>query len=461
MRFALPFALVFLLAACDVEDRPADGAATPSTTTAADTSDCDTPLETRPREAPDQQPASPEQTRACEVVSGVAFEVEVLATGLEHPWAVEPLPGGGFLVTERPGRMRVVSAAGQLGAPITGLPEVDARGQGGLLDAALSPDFASDRTLYWSYAEPRDGGNGTAVARGTLSDDQSRVENVEVLFRAMPTYDGDKHFGSRLAFGPDGMLYVTTGDRSDAPMREHAQRLDGHLGKVLRIAPDGSVPDDSPFANEDDARPEIWTLGHRNTQSAAFAPDGRLWIVEHGTRGGDELNVIERGRNYGWPVQAYGIEYTGGPIPGASTDPDEEHQQPVYYWDPVIAPSGMQWYTGDAFPAWQGSLFVGGLAHTPDRSTGVLVRLELDGDRVTGEEHFLAERGQRIRDVRQGPDGALYLVTDEANGELWRIAPAGATSGTPGGTPGDTTSGATDEAPTDTTSNVPSDTTGN
>lgn len=406
-----------LLAACTADDPAADPPAT--TAAAADTTGCD-PLETRPANAPDQQPAFPEQTRACAAPSDVAFEVEVLATGLEHPWAVEPLPEGGFLVTERPGRLRVVSAGGQLGTPVAGLPEIDARGQGGLLDVALSPDFASDRMIFWSYAEPRDGGNGTAVARGVLSADQSRVENVEVIFRAQPTYDGTAHFGSRLAFGPDGMLYITTGDRSDAPMREHAQRLDGHLGKVLRIAPDGAVPDDNPFVNEDGAQPEIWTLGHRNTQSAAFDPDGRLWIVEHGTRGGDELNRLEAGRNYGWPVQAYGIEYRGAAIAGSSTAPEGDYQQPVYYWDPVIAPSGMQWYTGDAFPAWQGSLFIGALADQR------LVRLEIDGDRVTGEEHLLMDRGQRIRDVRQGPDGALYLVTDEDSGELWRLAPSDA-----------------------------------
>lgn len=374
------------------------------------------PLETRSPNAPDQRPAFPEQTRACEAASNVEFDVVVLARGLEHPWAVEPLPDGDLLVTERPGRMRIISATGQVGDPIAGVPRVDARGQGGLLDVALSPDFATDRTIYWSYAEPRDGGNGTTVARGVLSTDRKRLDNVQVIFRGMPTYDGRGHFGSRLAFGPDGMLYITTGDRNDRPMRINAQRLDNHLGKVLRIEPDGSVPGDNPFVGEEGAKPEIWTLGHRNVQAAAFDPEGRLWVIEHGTRGGDELNLIERGKNYGWPLVAYGIEYSGDPIDGA--EPDRTgYERPVYYWDPVIAPSGAQWYTGDAFPAWRGSLFIGALR---DKR---LVRVVVEGDRVVGEEHLLRDRDQRIRDVRQGPDGALYIVTDESSGELWKIEP--------------------------------------
>jgi glucose/arabinose dehydrogenase len=346
---------------------------------------CDT-LESRTPNAPQQRPAFPGHTRACKAASNVAFEVEVLAKGLEHPWAVEPLPGGDLLVTERPGRLRIITAGGNTGQPIQGLPKVDARGQGGLLDVALSPEFAKDRTIFWSYAEPRQGGNGTSVARGVLSADRQRVDQVRVIFRAMPTYDGSMHYGSRLAFGPDG-----------------------------------SVPGDNPFAGKAGARPEIWTLGHRNIQAAAFDPEGRLWIVEHGTNGGDELNLIQKGKNYGWPLQAYGEEYSGQPIPGAVTA-KAGLEQPVDYWDPVIAPSGAQFYTGDAFPAWQGNLFIGSMKDK------MLVRLVVANDRVTGEEHLLQDRGERVRDVRQGPDGALYLVTDEGNGQLWKLAPRASAS---------------------------------
>ncbi len=361
------------------------------------------PLEKRPPNAAGQKPALEGQTRACAVKSATAFEVQVLAKGLVHPWAVEPLPDGALLVTERPGRLRVVSAPGELAAPIAGVPRVDARGQGGLLDVALSPKFDTDSTIFLSYAEPRQDGNGTAVARAVLDRARNSLRDVRVIFRAMPTYAGTMHFGSRLAFGRDGMLFITTGERSDTPMRKYAQDPRSQLGKVLRVSPDGS-------------NLEVWTLGHRNPQAMAVDPEGRLWVVEHGTRGGDELNLIEKGRNYGWPLVAYGEEYSGRPIAGSVTA-KPGYQQPAYYWDPVIAPSGAQFYTGAAFPEWRGNLFVGGMK---DR---VLVRLVLEGGKVTGEEHLLAERRQRIRDVRQGGDGALYLVTDEQDGELWKIVP--------------------------------------
>jgi glucose/arabinose dehydrogenase len=304
-----------------------------------------------------------------------------------------------------------------LGQPIAGVPDVDARGQGGLLDVALSPTFESDRTIFWSYSEPRQGGNATSVARGVLSTDMQRVEQVQVIFRAQPTYDGTAHFGSRLAFAPDGLLFVTTGERSDMDMRALAQRTDNHMGKVLRIRPDGSAPDDNPFVGQQGALPEIWSIGHRNVQGAAIDPQGRLWTLEHGPRGGDELNLIEKGANHGWPIVSYGEEYSGRPIRGAETARDGI-QQPVYYWDPVIAPSGAQWYTGDAFPEWRGSLFVGGMGDAL-----ALVRLVIEDDRVTGEEHLLGDRARRVRDVRQGPDGALYVVTDEDAGEVWKITP--------------------------------------
>ena len=357
------------------------------------------PVETRAPNAPEQKPQFPGQTRACAVRSDVAFRVVELTRRLERPWAVEPLPDGDLLVTEKPGRLRIVSAKGKVGEPISGVPPVDARGQGGLLDVALSPSFASDHTIFWSFAERRSGGNGTAVARGVLAPDRRSVGDVRVIFRAMPTYDGTLHYGSRLAFGPDGMLFVTTGERSDRAMRKHAQDPASHLGKVVRLSPDGK-------------KWEIWSLGHRNVQAAAFDAQGRLWVVEHGPRGGDELNLIEEGKNYGWPVVSYGEEYSGAPIEGAKTA-RPRYESPVYYWDPVIAPSGAQFYTGSLFPGWRGDLFVGGL------QARALVRLELKDARVVGEEHLLEERGARIRDVRQGPDGALYVITD--GGELWKI----------------------------------------
>lgn len=379
-----------------------------------------TPLETRPANGTDQRPAFPGQTRACGVRSNVAFNVTVVATGLNKPWSVEPLPDGALLVSEKPGRLRIVSAAGRVGDPIAGLPQVDARGQGGLLDVALSPRFASDRTIFWSFTEPREGGNGTSVARGTLSPDRTRLENVRVILHTRPTYGNNMHFGSRLAFGPDGMLYVTMGERSDRATRPQAQELGSHLGKTLRITPDGAPAPNNPFAGQAGALPEIWSVGHRNIQAAAFDAQGQYWTIEHGTRGGDELNRVERGKNYGWPVVAYGIEYAGGPITsalGQAVTQKAGTEQPVYYWDLVIAPSGAQFYTGSAFPAWRNSLFIGALKEMR------LVRLTLSNGRVTGEEHLLADRGKRIRDVKQGPDGALYLVTDEDSAELWKIAP--------------------------------------
>lgn len=374
------------------------------------------PLETRTANVPEQQPSFPGQTRACEAKSNETFDVTVVAKGLEKPWAVEPLADGSLLVTEKPGRLRIISAGGEMGEPIAGLPQVDGRGQGGLLDVALSPNFASDNTLYWSFTEPREGGNGTSVARGTLTADRKSLENVSVIFRAMPSYTNNMHFGSRLAFGPDGMLYMTLGERSDKQTRPQAQQMNSHLGKIIRIKPDGTVPADNPFVNQAGALPEIWTVGHRNVQSSAFDANGKFWTVEMGPQGGDELNLIEKGKNYGWSVVTFGEEYSGEPIPGAVTE-REGYESPVYYWDPVIAPSGAQFYSGKAFPSWRGNLFVGGLKDK------LLVRLVIENNRVTGEEHLLTDRNQRIRDVREGADGALYIVTDDTNGELWKISP--------------------------------------
>ncbi len=374
------------------------------------------PLETRTANAPEQMPSFQGQTRACEAKSGVVFNVTVLAKGLRNPWSVEPLPNGDLLVSEKPGQLRIVSAQGVVGSPIAGVPKVDARGQGGLLDVALGPTFEKDRTIYFSFSEPRQGGNATSIARAVLSADAKSLADVRIIFRAQPTYDGTLHFGSRLAFGSDGMLYVTLGDRSDSSMRPQAQRLDSHMGKTLRITPDGAPAPGNPFAEQRGALPEIWSLGHRNPQASAFDAAGRFWAIEHGTKGGDELNRIEKGKNYGWPLVAFGEEYSGLAIPGALTD-RPGYERPVYYWDPVIAPSGAQFHSGKAFPAWKGSLFVGGLREQ------ALVRLVLENDRVVGEERLLADRRQRVRDVREGPDGSLYVVTDQSDGELWKITP--------------------------------------
>jgi len=415
LAFATSAGVIVTLAACTAP--AAQNASSAANTAAAPAlpANC-TPIETRPPNAKGQTPAFPGQTRICGVTSNVPFDVVVVAKGLEHPWSVEPLPDGQFLVTERPGRLRLISASGNISDPIAGILPVAAAGQGGLLDVALSPTFATDRTIFWTFSEPREGGNGTAIARGVLSADRKRIDDVRVIFRVMPTYNGRQHFGSRIAFGPDGMLYASFGERSDTVMRHFAQQLDCHLGNVIRGAADGSAPRDNPFVGRAGALPEIWSLGHRNPEALTFGPDGQLWEIEHGTRGGDELNLLEPGKNYGWPLVAYGEEYSGFAIRGAATD-RPGYEQPRYYWDPVIAPSGAQFYTGDAFPAWRGSLFVGALKERR------LVRLVLEDDKVIGEEHLLADRGQRVRDVRQGRDGALYVVTDESYGELWKIVP--------------------------------------
>jgi glucose/arabinose dehydrogenase len=381
------------------------------------------PVESRPPNASGQKPAFAGQTRAPERRANVAFDVVTVATGLENPWGLAFLPDGRMLVTERPGRLRVIEASGALSEPVVGVPPVDARGQGGLLDIALDPEFASNRLIYWSYSEAEQGMNHTAVARGRLSDGTPpRVDDVRVIFRQTPSLDSRAHFGGRLVFRADGTLFVTLGERANTEGRMQAQRLDGLLGKIVRITPDGSIPRDNPFVDRVDARPEIWSVGHRNPQGAALHPaTGELWAVEHGTRGGDEVNIIRPGRDYGWPTIAYGIEYGGQPITGNITA-NEGMEQPLYYWDPVIAPSGLTFYTGDLFPEWRGSLFVGSLAGAH------LVRLTLDGERVVGEERLLTDlqpERERIRDVRQGPEGALYLLTDNPNGRVLKLVPQG------------------------------------
>jgi glucose/arabinose dehydrogenase len=375
------------------------------------------PVETGPPNAPDQKPAFPGQTRAPEVKAGVAYQVETLAAGLEHPWSLAFLPDGAKLVTERPGRLRVLGADGKLSPAVAGMPAVFAEGQGGLLDVALDPDYARNGLVYWTYAEPRPGGNGTTAARGKLVlGAQPRLENVQVIWRQTPTIDSALHFGGRLAFARDGSLFITTGERAIPEGRAQAQHLDAALGKVIRIRPDGSIPADNPFVGNPQAKPEIWSMGHRNLQGATINPwTGQLWTVEHGAKGGDEINIPQAGKDYGWPTITYGEDYSGQPI-GDGITQHAGMEQPVYYWDPVIAPSGLVFYNAELFPAWKGSLLVGGLR-------GYMVRLTVKDDKVVGEERLLSELGFRIRDVRVGPDGAVYVVTDEDDGRVLRISP--------------------------------------
>jgi glucose/arabinose dehydrogenase len=380
-------------------------------------------MNTRPPNGTGQTPAFAGQTRVAEQKLGVAFDVVTVTEGLVNPWGLTFLPNGKMLVTERPGRLRVVSADGKtMSEPVTGLPAVDNRGQGGLLDVSLDPQFATNQLIYWSFSEPRDGGeNNTAVARGRFVDGASpRVENVQVIFHQAPSMASPLHFGGRLVWGRDGTLFVTMGDRSITPGRMQAQNMDSLLGKIARINADGSVPKDNPFVGKPGVRAEIWSIGHRNVQAATLHPGtGELWEVEHGTRGGDELNVVRKGKDYGWPTIAYGIEYQGPPITGGIQQ-KEGMEQPRYYWDPVIAPSGMVFYTGKLFPAWQNSLFIGGMGSMN------LVRLSLKGDTVVGEERLLQDlqpARERIRDVRQGPDGAVYLLTDNAKGRILKLVP--------------------------------------
>ena len=367
------------------------------------------PAETAPPNAPDQVPAFEGQTRAPQPDAPVATTQEVIAEGLPHLWAMEFLPDGRMLVTAKSGVLHIITPEGEVSAPITGLPEVDAVGQGGLLDVALASDFESSGRIYVSFAEPREGGNGTSVAAATLvlgDDGGATLEDVAVIFRQEPTYDGDKHFGSRIVPTEDGNLYVTVGERSDDPIRDEAQELQSGLGKIFRITTEGEPAEGNPFA-ADEALPEIWSLGHRNVQSATLNGEGRLWTVEHGAMGGDELNRPEAGLNYGWPEVAYGVAYNGAPIEGGITQ-SAETEQPVYYWDPVIAPSGMAHYSGDAIAEWDGAFLVGGLV-----AQGVIV-LHMNGDRVAHEERV--DVGARVRDVRVGPDGAVYAVTERRGG---------------------------------------------
>ncbi len=350
---------------------------------------------------------------------GVDVALTTLAAQLEHPWGLAFLPGGDLLVTERVGRLRLVRDGKLLKAPVAGLPAIEEVGQGGLLDVAVDPAYADNGFIYFSYAEPGADGYGTAVARARLSPGEgaapASVSGVRVIYRQTGKTSGGRHFGSRLVFARDGTLFITNGERGE---RHRAQDPFDHAGSVLRINPDGSIPPDNPYADGKKALPQIWSIGHRNAQGAALHPvSGELWTLSHGPRGGDEINIARAARNYGWPVISYGRNYIGTRVGEGTHKPGME--QPVYYWDPSIAPSGLAFYTGSLFPAWRGNLFAGALKYQ------LVARLVLEGNRVVREERCFGELQERIRDVRSGPDGALWLLTDSPEGRILRLAPAG------------------------------------
>lgn len=364
----------------------------------------------QPPNAPNQTPQRQDQTRAPLPDHTPEVEMQTIADGMPQLWSMEFLPDQRMLVTARHGDMFIIGANGTAGDPVSGLPEVDARGQGGLLDVALAPDYETSGRIFFSFSEPREGGNGTSVASARLVPDDNgsaALEDVDVIFRQTPTYNGTRHYGSRLAFGPEGALFVTVGERSDAAVRDQAQSIASGLGKVFRIDQNGQALPDNPFVDTPDALPEIWSLGHRNMQSATIDGEGRLWTVEHGPRGGDELNRPEPGKNYGWPEVTYGIDYSGAPI-GDGITAQTGTEQPVYYWDPVIAPSGMAYYEGDEFPEWENAFLIGGLV-----AQAVIV-VHMEDDRVVAEERV--PLGARVRDVRVGPDDAVYAVTEQRGG---------------------------------------------
>lgn len=368
------------------------------------------PAETQPPNAAGQQPQSADQTRAPQPAVLTQVETQVVAADLPPLWALEFLPDGRMLVTVKSGALRIIGQDGALGPEISGVPAVEARGQGGLLDVALSPEFDADHRVFFSFAEPRADGNGTSVGSGRLDlkgNGGGSLAEAKVIFRQTPSYRGISHFGSRLAFGSDGELFVTVGERYDAAVRQQAGDVSSGFGKVFRVDTSGAALPDNPFVGQPGALPEIWSLGHRNVQSATVDAQGRLWTVEHGPRGGDELNRPEAGLNYGWPEVTYGIDYSGAPI-GKGITASAATEQPVYYWDPVIAPSGMAFYQGAEFPEWNGAFLIGGLVSQS------LIVLQMKNDRVVFEERIAI--GARVRDVKIGPDGAVYVVTDGRGG---------------------------------------------
>lgn len=408
MKHLLPSLVAsVLLTACgnkNAESKPAENDPTTPTSNA--------PVETEVANS-DLKPAFAGQTRIAGVTTKSAYEGKVITDKLDRPWGVTSLPDGRLLVTEKGGTMRIVSKEGTVSKKITGLPEVNDSGQGGLLGLTLDPDFKTNRMVYWSFSEKTKDGNLTAVAKGRLASDESSIEKAAVIYRATPGHNGNLHYGSRILFDKQGYLIFSTGERSDKETRPQAQQLNSANGKILRITTDGQPAPGNPFANTPNARPEIYSYGHRNVQGLAFHPvTGELWENEFGPMGGDELNLIQPGKNYGWPTITYGMEYSGDEI-GQHIGQKEGLEQPVYYWDPVLSPSGMAFYTGSEIPEWKNNLFIGGL------SSSHIARLVIENNKVVGEERLLKSERQRFRDVTMGVDGALYAVTDE--GRLYRI----------------------------------------
>ena len=361
----------------------------------------------------DYQPAFAGQTRIAAVTTKSGYESKVLATGLQRPWGIAPLPDGRFIVTEKSGRIRIVTGSGTIGDSITGVPKVNSGGQGGLLGICVDPEFTRNRMVYWVFSEQLADGNLTSVAKGKLSADEKAFEGVTVIYRATPAYNGRLHYGGRILFTKDGDLFVSTGERSDLATRVQAQDLNSGLGKIVRITVDGKPAKKNPFANNPKARQEVYSYGHRNVQGIALHPEtGDLWETEFGPRGGDEINRVEPGKNYGWPIITYGIEYRGDKI-GDAIQQKEGLEQPVYYWDPVISPSGITFYNGTELPEWKNNLFITALSGMH------ICRIVIEKNKVVGEERLLASENQRFRDITQGTDGALYAITDQ--GKLYRI----------------------------------------
>ncbi|MBK9022624.1 MAG: PQQ-dependent sugar dehydrogenase [Saprospiraceae bacterium] len=395
--------LVYFLASCQSNNKQIKQDQTNNNSKSVETQEANTKY----------PPAFPGQTRINKVATKTPYEVKILSKDLKRPWAIIQMPDDRFLITEKSGKMKILGLDGSQQKEIKGLPKVDDDGQGGLLDVALDPDFISNRMIYWSFSEPHDEGNLTAVGKGRLSADETKLEDIKVIFRAFPVFDSDLHFGSRLAFDKDQNLFVSTGERSHMEGRMQAQNLKSGLGKIFKITKEGKPAPGNPFINTKDAMPEIYSYGNRNAQGIDIHPvTGELWEAEFGPRGGDEINIIRSGKDYGWPTITYGIEYSGE-IVGQAITQKEGMEQPVYYWDPVVSPSGITFYASSVIPEWQNNLFIACLSGTH------ICRLVIENNKVVGEERLLADQGERFRDIVDGRDGALYAVTD--SGKLYKV----------------------------------------